>query len=113
MWSGMRVSLEDSVCNVTDMQFACLRLDCLLIDYANGILENTRILPFYSISIGTYSDGGRQTGLFCFLSARHPHVNTTNVIAPHGFVPTGSLSDCSMAQCVPNRFIVTVNIVNV
>lgn len=32
--------------------------------------------PFYSLSIGTYVDGGRQREIFCFLSARHTHVNT-------------------------------------
>lgn len=111
---GMNVSLEDSVCNVTDTQFVCLHLDCLLIDYANGMLENRgRKLPFYSLSIGTYFDGGRQREIFCFPSARHPTCKHKNVIAPHSFVPTDSLTDCSVAQYVPNRFMVTVNIVNV
>jgi len=36
--------IEDSVCNVTDMQFACLHLDYLLIDYAVGMLENRCIM---------------------------------------------------------------------
>lgn len=36
-----------------------------------------------------------------------------NVIAPHSSIPTDSLPDCSVVQSVPNRFIVTVNIVNV
>lgn len=34
-------SLKDNVYNVTDMQFVCLHLDCLLIDYANGMLEKS------------------------------------------------------------------------
>lgn len=68
--------------------------------------------PFYSLSIGTYFDGGRQREIFCFLMARHT-CKHKNVIAPHNFIPTDGLTDCSVVQYVPNRFIVTVNNVNV
>lgn len=36
-----------------------------------------------------------------------------SVVAHHSFVRTDSRADCSVAQYVPNRFILTVNIVNV
>lgn len=63
--------------SVTDMQFVCLHRDCLLIDYANGGLEERCIVGGEDCLLLIYRYQFWWREILLLVGQAHTHINTT------------------------------------